>query len=549
MWNNLESDAATTANKNKNNKREIKFDSFTKTLKQLSVEIKKSEVCFENKFEKINVKKILKFNEKDVDLFLNSEDGNNWLQELQELFLTYDTDKDSSLQGSSEINIPNKFKDFNFKELSDDEISVIALENVDVLNSVDLIEKRMTENQPTIEDMNLINLIEIFSQTDAKKNMDLRHEIKLHLNILGNSIKPTDVTINENEPSDHLELLKSLINLEETIKNEDNSLSIKMQLDFLLDNNTDLNFARNFNLLNSDYKIEMMQNSKTEQILKSIKNEIIQILDNYNKSKVNPKTANRMLELMETWSRLINEINESTKSTTNINLNRILKLEDEMPIQWKALMNAFNKRNQMAQKSMYNQSAKVSSADVMKWMQYNSRSIEETTFNDVEINYQIPFSKVEQYIIHAKSEVSTTEQQNEEVLKDISKIIESSKFLRTNSLNRQLVIHIRPNHLGEMIVKMREVNGEMFVKLIVNSTEARKMLESNINQLRHMFSPHQILIEKQENSILINENPQEAQHESDKEEEQQDNDKKERDQFNEKEYKNFRDTFSEVLMD
>jgi flagellar hook-length control protein FliK len=57
---------------------------------------------------------------------------------------------------------------------------------------------------------------------------------------------------------------------------------------------------------------------------------------------------------------------------------------------------------------------------------------------------------------------------------------------------------LRPDNLGEMMVRFTQINGEMTVKILVTSQAAKEMLESNIHQLKNMFSPHQVAIEKQE---------------------------------------------------
>jgi len=49
-----------------------------------------------------------------------------------------------------------------------------------------------------------------------------------------------------------------------------------------------------------------------------------------------------------------------------------------------------------------------------------------------------------------------------------------------------------------MLVRFTEINGEITVKILVSSQTARQMLEANIQELRNIFSPHQISIEEQE---------------------------------------------------
>src|SRR5699024_1026662 len=76
-------------------------------------------------------------------------------------------------------------------------------------------------------------------------------------------------------------------------------------------------------------------------------------------------------------------------------------------------------------------------------------------------------------------------------------IIKSSRFLANNGMN-QLSIALKPQNMGDMMVKFTQMDGEMTVKIIVSSNMTRHMLESNIKELRHMFSPHQVVIEKQD---------------------------------------------------
>src|SRR5690625_7091782 len=53
-----------------------------------------------------------------------------------------------------------------------------------------------------------------------------------------------------------------------------------------------------------------------------------------------------------------------------------------------------------------------------------------------------------------------------------------------------------------MMVRLEEVNGEMTAKIIVTTEAAKKALQSNIHQLKNMFSPHQVVIERQDEIVL-----------------------------------------------
>lgn len=42
-----------------------------------------------------------------------------------------------------------------------------------------------------------------------------------------------------------------------------------------------------------------------------------------------------------------------------------------------------------------------------------------------------------------------------------------------------------------------KIDGEMTVKITVMSQAAKELLEKNIHQLRHLFSPNQVVVERQ----------------------------------------------------
>nr|WP_280922993.1 flagellar hook-length control protein FliK [Virgibacillus litoralis] len=87
----------------------------------------------------------------------------------------------------------------------------------------------------------------------------------------------------------------------------------------------------------------------------------------------------------------------------------------------------------------------------------------------------------------------------------------------------QLNITLRPENLGDMMVKLTQINGEMTVKIMVTSHAAKEMLESNMHQLRNMFSPQQVVVEKQEVSsqqAQTNQSEQDDQNNSGQEQDQ-----------------------------
>ncbi|MET3682138.1 flagellar hook-length control protein FliK [Alkalibacillus flavidus] len=109
-------------------------------------------------------------------------------------------------------------------------------------------------------------------------------------------------------------------------------------------------------------------------------------------------------------------------------------------------------------------------------------------------------SKIEQYTIHlsrATGQQSSGQTSNQQqMIEQLQKIIQSSNFGRANGANN-VTIQMKPANLGQMTLQFMQIDGQMAVKISVMSQAAKDMLEGNLNQLRHMFQPHQVVIERQ----------------------------------------------------
>src|SRR5699024_3624985 len=103
---------------------------------------------------------------------------------------------------------------------------------------------------------------------------------------------------------------------------------------------------------------------------------------------------------------------------------------------------------------------------------------------------------VEQYVIHVQDS-NRVEKVSSELMGKFAQIIRSSHFLQGENQG-QLSITLKPEHLGNIQVRLLQVDGEMTVRLIVSTQMAREMLETNVHQLKHLFAPHQITIERDE---------------------------------------------------
>lgn len=207
----------------------------------------------------------------------------------------------------------------------------------------------------------------------------------------------------------------------------------------------------------------------------------------------------KITQLTSVLKQLVEESLNKEKQQHNTSEKYIEKESSKEGRVWKELVQTYQKRKNF--ESTYRVNANVERSDVTKWLR-NALNTQEIASQNV-INYQkvdiatIPMSKVEQYYIHVNS-TQNTNSVDQQVIDQFEKIMNSSRFLSQPNGRMQLSIMLRPDHLGEMRINFTQIDGEMVVKIAVHSGATKDLLERNLQQLRHMFSPHQVVIERQE---------------------------------------------------
>lgn len=250
----------------------------------------------------------------------------------------------------------------------------------------------------------------------------------------------------------------------------------------------------------------------------------------------------RMLELLEKWTALTEKYGSETSRNSIFPATPLRESNSETREQsiWKELVSTFQKRNELASNQHYQTNSKVTTKDISKWLQnnFNVQVNGEENVGTQSINSSNqPLSKVEQYVIHMNQN-GTTEPVDKQLMDQFQQVMRTSRFLSMNNGANQLSIALRPDNLGEMMVRFTEINGEMTLKIIVSSQATRQILESNIHQLKNMFSPHQVVIEERE-AVIENVQGQ-------PEEQVFDEEKEDSDETNQDESSNF-DEDSEVI--
>src|SRR5699024_11536505 len=89
----------------------------------------------------------------------------------------------------------------------------------------------------------------------------------------------------------------------------------------------------------------------------------------------------------------------------------------------------------------------------------------------------------------------------QQLMNQFRQVMQTNQFPTLNYGVNQLSIALRPENLGDIFVRFIETNGEMTVKILVTSQVTKQAMEANLHQLKNMFSPHQVIIEKQDNEF------------------------------------------------
>ncbi|QST01587.1 flagellar hook-length control protein FliK [Pontibacillus sp. ALD_SL1] len=228
-----------------------------------------------------------------------------------------------------------------------------------------------------------------------------------------------------------------------------------------------------------------------------------------NKEHTSLQISKQMKELYSIAEQLI-KIEKSSQASTEVKqLLQQLKQDTTSPKAFasfeQALMN-LRRRSNLSLNNKYSQNAKVTSTEFGKWMENSWSRLGEFSETKKEPSLKtIGFSstgdgmmtKQEQMVIKLSPNRQSDQSMPKQLIEEFQKIMNRSRF-NMNKVGSQLSIKLNPGSLGDMMVKMTQQNGEMMVKIMVSTQAAKEMLEGNLNQLRHMFTPSQVQIEKQD---------------------------------------------------
>lgn len=203
--------------------------------------------------------------------------------------------------------------------------------------------------------------------------------------------------------------------------------------------------------------------------------------------------APKLMNLLEQWQKLSSGYPENSQPIISRGDTKIQQM-------WDDLVRFYEKREQLAGKQLYQLESKVTNRDIVRILEkaiekYGLKETAQTPAPSFQTGTSL--GKLEQYVIYTQ-QTETAGGADKKFVEQFQQIIKSSKFLSQPNGLSQLSIRLRPENLGNMMIRLIQADGEMMVKITVTTEAAKDMLERNMNQLKHLFSPQQVTVEKQE---------------------------------------------------
>lgn len=433
----------------------------------------------------------------------------------------------------------DSFNAYLAKEQSNHNLSAssVALENDEVISD----DEKLVE-----EIMNYI-----FNIIEKEKLDESEYSLKIQLE---------DLEIEEHlieKGFRRIEIDNYLTNLNEELENETNSedkLRILIGMLQPLDEQRDLEQETNDNQIDIsngllqkkhiDFRvineIKVNQASKsadTSELLEAYK-DLQNILITYEENPTHKNLRNILNELNYLYEQtktpqaqqvILNKLNEEPKDTNSVRTDEILT--------------KFLKKAEANRTGVYHIQKTVTTKDVGKWLEQVTQAMDgkELVSRPEFLIGQTRLATFEQYILPTNVEAIDS---NEDFTSRLSTIVDRSQFMKFGlGKQNQLTIHLRPENLGEITLRMIQVNGETIVKLIVHSEQAKRLLDANMSQLKPMFSPHQVSVETRADLQGIQESDMEKMQDQDNQEE----DESEQQQKENKGTQSFEELFNDYI--
>lgn len=240
-----------------------------------------------------------------------------------------------------------------------------------------------------------------------------------------------------------------------------------------------------------------VESDHPEQQRKIITTQAKRIIGQVESHKDADKAVKPLLKLLEAWSALGEEQQPKQDHSDRSLTEKAVSKQEQ--IVWQKLTQLYQKQKLSIHNQQQTADTKAISQEVKKVLlnARNDLGNEKQSANTSPSLSGMPMAKVEQFVVHLQQQ-QNSQTIDQQLMDQFQKAMKTSKFFTGNNGTSQLNIALKPDNLGDMMIKLTQMNGEMTVKITVSAQAAKDMLESNIQQLKHMFSPNQVVIEKQD---------------------------------------------------
>lgn len=220
-------------------------------------------------------------------------------------------------------------------------------------------------------------------------------------------------------------------------------------------------------------------------------NELKQLIANGTPEQGLEQVARDLHKMFQLWSQLEQEQKQQIISKLEVDS------EDEQGL-LRHLISLFDKRNSFAKQQVYQMNASITQEDVEKWLQQSLNKYTLLNHESFSANLSqaqpMQMNQIQQYTLHV-TEGHRIDAISRNLASDLSNIINRSSFLKQAGLE-ELTLTLRPHSLGDVTIRLAQINGEITVRFLVTTEAAKKLFEANLHQLKPMFAPNQVVVER-----------------------------------------------------
>ena len=303
------------------------------------------------------------------------------------------------------------------------------------------------------------------------------------------------------------EALNKLLNLLEDAKNDldENSIALFHLLKQLVDewNTTDENIQFYPTIDINIQQNELMQlDAEAQTNIMQLISDLKQVFKQIHSGERMETVARQLLPLLQQWSSMNNQLSHDQLRQL---VAEQLDAEDLEVLE--KVQKLYESRTHFQSKNMYGNNATVSRSDVAQWL---TAALNEPTSAEPQSRV-IPTLNNEQLVTPRMSilnqqaiynnSMESVQRVEAEITQRIVTQIQQNMLLQANAPQQSLSIRLAPEHLGTLNIQFTQVNGEMIVRIMTNSLATKEVLEANLQQLKHAFSPHQVQIVRDDTEI------------------------------------------------